>query len=238
MKTGIIWALVLMIWMSGKGFAQESVERYIEVTGTAELEIVPDEIHFLIEIREYFEEEFDGHSKPEDYRTKVPLQRIETQLRAVLKKVGVAENDVRVQDVGDYWRESGRDFQVSKQLDIRLKDFKQIDELVRRLDTKGVRSMRVGELHNKDLSGYRKQGKVEALKAAKEKAAYLAEASGMRLGTVLRIVEADERGAMPYYAGNVQSNIAFSNAQSFDNFRTIKLRYSMLVRFQLADWVR
>ena len=41
-------------------------ERYIEVTGTAEVEIVPDRIHYLIEIREYFEEEFDGTSKPED----------------------------------------------------------------------------------------------------------------------------------------------------------------------------
>lgn len=44
-------------------------ERYIEVTGTSEIEIVPDKIHYLIEIREYFEEEFDGKSKPEEYRT-------------------------------------------------------------------------------------------------------------------------------------------------------------------------
>lgn len=30
--------------------------RYIEVTGTSEVEIVPDEIHFIIGIKEYFEE--------------------------------------------------------------------------------------------------------------------------------------------------------------------------------------
>lgn len=52
-------------------------EHYIEVTGTSEIEIVPDKIHYLIEIREYFEEEFDGKSKPEQYRTKVPLHKIE-----------------------------------------------------------------------------------------------------------------------------------------------------------------
>ena len=50
-------------------------ERYIEVTGTSEIEIVPDKIHYLIEIREYFKEEFDGKSKPEEYRTKVLYQR-------------------------------------------------------------------------------------------------------------------------------------------------------------------
>ena len=34
--------------------AQEVNDRYIEVTGTSEIEIVPDKIHYLIEIREYF----------------------------------------------------------------------------------------------------------------------------------------------------------------------------------------
>ena len=60
-------------------------ERYIEVTGTSEIEVVPDRIHYVIEIREYFEEEFDGVSKPEEYRTKVPLTRIEEELKQVLK---------------------------------------------------------------------------------------------------------------------------------------------------------
>lgn len=59
-------------------------ERYIEVTGTSEIEIVPDKIHYLIEIREYFKEEFDGKSKPEEYRTKVPLSEIEQGLREAL----------------------------------------------------------------------------------------------------------------------------------------------------------
>ena len=36
--------------------AKEVNDRYIEVTGTSEIEIVPDKIHYLIEIREYFEE--------------------------------------------------------------------------------------------------------------------------------------------------------------------------------------
>ena len=56
--------------------AQEA-PRYIEVVGTAEMEIVPDRIHYIIEIREYFAEEFDGHSKPEEYRTKVPGELFE-----------------------------------------------------------------------------------------------------------------------------------------------------------------
>ena len=58
--------------------------RYIEVTGTSEVEIIPDEIHFVIGIKEYFEEEFDGKSKPENYRTKVRIETIESQMRKAL----------------------------------------------------------------------------------------------------------------------------------------------------------
>ena len=80
--------------------AQEVNDRYIEVTGTSEIEIVPDKIHYLIEIREYFEEEFDGKSKSEEYRTKVPLGQIEQQLWKVLIDVGIPKEAVRTQEVG------------------------------------------------------------------------------------------------------------------------------------------
>ena len=84
--------------------------RYIEVTGTSEMEIVPDKIHYLIEIREYFKEEFDGKSKPEEYRTKVPLAEIEQGLREALANSGIPQNAIRTQEIGDYWRQQGQDF--------------------------------------------------------------------------------------------------------------------------------
>ena len=34
-------------------------QRYIEVTGSSETEIIPDEIHFMITIKEYWQEEFE-----------------------------------------------------------------------------------------------------------------------------------------------------------------------------------
>ena len=206
-------------------------ERYIEVIGTSEIEIVPDKIHYLIEIREYFEEEFDGKSKPEEYRTKVSLSEIEQGLMEVLGGAGVPQNAIRTQEVGDYWRQQGQDFLVSKKFDITLTDFNQINEIVKRIDTKGVYTMRIGELENNDMLAYHQKGKIEALKAAQRKAAYLVEALGKRLGGVIRIVEKDGGNASPF----VQSNVLSSDAASFDSFRTIKKNYSMLVRFEIID---
>lgn len=205
--------------------------RYIEVTGTSEMEIVPDKIHYLIEIREYFKEEFDGKSKPEEYRTKVPLAEIEQGLREALANSGIPQNAIRTQEIGDYWRQQGQDFLVSKKFDITLTDFNQINEIVKRIDTKGIHTMRIGELENNDMPAYHQKGKIEALKAARREATYLVEALGKRLGEVIRIVEKDSGNVSPF----AQSNVMSSDAASFDNFRTIKKNYSMLVRFEIID---
>lgn len=205
--------------------------RYIEVTGTSEMEIVPDKIHYLIEIREYFKEEFDGKSKPEEYRTKVPLAEIEQGLREALANSGIPQNAIRTQEIGDYWRQQGQDFLVSKKFDITLTDFNQINEIVKRINTKGIHTMRIGELENNDMPAYHQKGKIEALKAARRKATYLVEALGKRLGEVIRIVEKDSGNVSPF----AQSNVMSSDAASFDNFRTIKKNYSMLVRFEIID---
>ena len=61
--------------------------------------------------------------------------------------------------------------------------------------------------------------------------AYLVEALGKKLGPVIRIVEDEAGGSLPFS----QSNVLSSNVVSFDSFRTIKKKYSMLVRFEIAD---
>lgn len=229
MKTRLsVFIISLLVTLS---LQAQTNERYIEVTGTSEIEIVPDEIHYLIEIREYFKEEFDGKSKPEEYRTKVPLAEIEQGLREALANSGIPQNAIRTQEIGDYWRQQGQDFLVSKKFDITLTDFNQINEIVKRIDTKGIHTMRIGELENNDMLAYHQKGKIEALKAAQRKATYLVEALGKRLGEVIRIVEKDSGYASPF----AQSNVMSSDAASFDNFRTIKKNYSMLVRFEIID---
>ena len=224
--------LLLAMLLPLAGLSQARADgRYIEVTGTSEIEIVPDRIHYIIEIREYFEEEFDGKSKPEEYRTKVSLNRIEQGLREVLHDAGISPDAVRTQEIGDYWRKQGQDFLVAKTFDITLLDFKQIDEILKRMDTRGIHTMRIGELENRDMLSYHQKGKIAALKAAQRKAAYLVEALGKKLGPVIRIVEDEAGGRLPFS----QSNVLSSNVVSFDSFRTIKKKYSMLVRFEIAD---
>ena len=232
MRKLFLLAIVLCVW-SVVADAQESDERYIEVTGSSEIEVVPDEIHFLIQIKEYWEEEYTGKSKKEeDFRTKVPLTVIEKDLRKSLRKIGISDEAIRTQEVGDYWRQRGKEFLIGKQLDIRLTDFEQINSIIRSVNTWGIESMRIGELKHKDLPMYRKQGKIEALKAAREKASYLVAAMGQQLGEVIRIIEPADNNISRYLPFQAQSNVSMGTAAT-EQYRVIKLRYEMTARFAI-----
>ena len=231
MRKLFLLAIVLCVW-SVVADAQESERRYIEVTGSSEIEVVPDEIHLLIQIKEYWKEEFVPNSKPEDYKTKVLLEWIEKDLRRVLSRAGISDEAIRVQEIGDYWRQRGKEFLIGKQLDIRLTDFEQINSIIRSVNTWGIESMRIGELKHKDLPMYRKQGKIEALKAAREKASYLVEAMGQQLGEVIRIIEPADNNISRYLPFEAQSNVSMGAAAT-EQYRVIKLRYEMTARFAI-----
>lgn len=234
MKT---FAVLVTLWLSGIlaiSAQEDNNSRYIEVTGSSETEIIPDEIHFMITIKEYWQEEFEKKSKPEDYQTKVPVNEIEHNLMSALKQAGIAPSDIQTKEVGDYWRERGKDFLISKTFDIKLQNPDQINRIIQTVNTKGIQSMNIGELKNKDLQKYRKQGKIEALKAARQKADYLVAAMEQKLGNVLRIVEPEERSFSYFQPQSAMSNVAIPSYDSNpENFRTIKLRYQMTARFEI-----
>ena len=234
MKTFVV---LVTLWLSGIlaiSAQEDNNSRYIEVTGSSETEIIPDEIHFMITIKEYWQEEFEKKSKPEDYQTKVPVNEIEHNLMSALKQAGIAPSDIQTKEVGDYWRERGKDFLISKTFDIKLQNPDQINRIIQTVNTKGIQSMNIGELKNKDLQEYRKQGKIEALKAARQKADYLVAAMGQKLGNVLRIVEPEERSFSYFQPQSAMNNVAIPSYDSNpENFRTIKLRYQMTARFEI-----
>ena len=234
MKTFVV---LVTLWLSGIlaiSAQEDNNSRYIEVTGSSETEIIPDEIHFMITIKEYWQEEFEKKSKPEDYQTKVPVNEIEHNLMSALKQAGIAPSDIQTKEVGDYWRERGKDFLISKTFDIKLQNPDQINRIIQTVNTKGIQSMNIGELKNKDLQEYRKQGKIEALKAARQKADYLVAAMGQKLGNVLRIVEPEERSFSYFQPQSAMSNVAIPSYDSNpENFRAIKLRYQMTARFEI-----
>ncbi len=233
MKNSIL--LMIFVLIIGTVNSQDNnMERYIEVTGSAELEIQPDEIRFIIGIKEYWKEEFEKKTDFEDYKTKVAISGIEKNLLSGLAKVGINKNDIFIKEVGNYWRYMGKEFLISKQLELVLHDFKKVNEIINAVKIKGIDYMRLGELKNKEITEYRKQVKIQALKAAKDKAEYLLSGIDKEIGDIISIVELNNDNN--YFQPQARaSNMIMSTSgdSEVDNIRKIKLRYEIRAKFEI-----
>ena len=255
MKKALFLALCLSMAITAGAqntTAQLEPIRYIDVTGSAEIEVEPNEITFAINITEYWKEEFDKKVKVENFKTKVPLADIENDLVAALLKAGVKKEEISVREVGGYGRRVGKDFLNSKRYELKLKDFKVVDNIIKNVETRGIDYMNITELKNDKIGEYRLDCKVKALKAAQNKAKVLVEAIGEELGEVLNIDSSND-GSLGYirpqfmnvtYAAASRSLKAEDAAEggamdiedvrnSIDNIRKIKLSERTSVRFRI-----
>jgi uncharacterized protein YggE len=227
----LIFITTLFLTFSLSAQNNEEV-RFVEVRGNAEMEVQPDEMILSIAIQEYFEEEFQKNKEPEDYKTKVPLAKIEDGLIKSLRKAGIEKEDIRVRGMGNYWRQQGKEFLFSKQLEVKISDFSKVNQLSSLVDAKGIRSLNVGQMSHSDLETLRKQIKTDALKDAREKAAYLVESLGEELGEVLSITEMNDGYSRPFMAKNrmMAADVAYETVEEVQN---ITISYQVTARFRI-----
>ena len=215
----------------------KETERLIEVNGKAEMEIVPDEITFIVGIEEYWKEEFEKRKDVKDYKTKVPLAEIEDDFIRNLRKAGIEKEDVKVKNMGNYWRNRGKEFLYSKQFEIKVTDLSKINKLTQLLDSKGIKYMNIGELDHSRMDEYKKQVKIDALKDAREKAQYLVESIGSQLGEVVTISELNDGYFQPITRSNemmmMKAGSADMNTESIDEVQNIKLEYQVRAVFRI-----
>lgn len=210
----------------------------IEVTGSAEKQVTPDEIIFSISIEEYWEEEFQG-KKHEEYRTKVEIENIENELMSALKEADVDMKNITLKNTGNYYRQRGKDFLISKTLEISLPTFVRANELSNRLTTRGIRNMSVARLKHKDIANIKLEIQGEALKNAREKADYLATAAGLKVKGVIAIVEVDQNARiMPRPQAYARSARLMSESNSpggaqYENFQEINIKAEVRVVWEL-----
>jgi len=208
-------------------------QRFIEVTGSAELNVDPDEVILIIGIEEYWKEEFEKNTDPKNYRTKIKIEEIEKDLLSNLTDLGISKEQIKITDMGNYWRYRGKDFLISKHYEISLHDLDQVTQITK-INIKGINYLTIGELKNKSLTEFRKQVKIEALRAAHDKADYLLNSINKKVGDPIQIIE--ENNENNYWRPqSMTSNTIMSTPDNsgIEDFRKIKLRYEIKVRYEI-----
>ncbi|WP_106916621.1 SIMPL domain-containing protein [Chryseobacterium aurantiacum] len=204
--------------------AQEVKKNAIEVTGVAEIEVEPDEIIFSIGIKA---------------DNKNDLADNEKKLFDILKNAGVKNEDIKFKSM--YQNIYSKTAKFSKNYQFKANAKSNISKIFEDLNQKWVSSLNISEVKNTKIADFRKAVKINALKAAKEKADYLLESMGKKTGNAIEIVEIEEYTSdtvMPVaYKGrmsNVQMEMADASADiSFDNIENIKLKYSIKTRYEI-----
>ena len=104
-------------------------QRTINVTGTAELQITPDEIYVQVELREYNKKNGD----------KVDIETIRNQFLNAVKTMNIADTDVVVQGYsgwdGNYWwyqknKKKNPDMKAGITYEVKVKTVDDMDKLV------------------------------------------------------------------------------------------------------------
>lgn len=203
--------------------AEEGSMRYIAVTGSAEVIVQPDEIELEITLQEY-----DKFSS---------LAKLEKKFFEILKKNKVADNNL-VFGQSEYhwysWWHYRRNTIKEKTYKVKLDCSTDFLSLVQDLDFKGLHSLRISDTSNKQLQELRREVKISAIRAAKEKAKYLLESIDEKLGKALTIEEVPEANNYWNRHANMMSNVVVSaniSGSEFDNVAEIKLRYEVKAKF-------
>jgi len=236
MNRFFILAMTFLFFMTSR--AQNVANPYpktVTVTGSAEMEIVPDEIYVMVDLKEY---EKKGSAK-------VSIDKIRQDFLTAVRSLGLPDSAVSVAAYDGYngnpWlRKNNKkeELLASITYQVKLKSAAQVDQLVDKLDDNATSNFYIARTSHSKLDQFRKNLKIQAVKAAKEKAGYLAEAIGEQVGVAVTINEPNEY-FQPYYGRvansmmKVQSVEMDQAAEPQADFKKMKLKYDVTVVFAL-----
>jgi uncharacterized protein len=211
---------------------------YIEVSGVAEKEIIPDEIYISIIIRERYEN-----------KEKLSIEAQEEKLKEALKRIGVNLINLSLSSANaDYVRVSWqkKDVLTQKEYTLKVGDAATVGKVFQQLDELSLKDAYIAKVNHSKIDSLKKEVKISAMKAAKDKADYMLNAIGEKTGRALIV---RENAYVPYYRGayanvhelkevNVMADGATDSLiakQPEIEFQKIKIEADVFVKFEIKQ---
>lgn len=222
---------VLTVLSLNAGAQNVDLRRKIEVSGIAETEVTPDIIYFGISLKEYIEG-----------KNRVSIEVLEKQLEKAVLEAGISKDDFTINNISSYTfyqRKKDPNFLAGKQYRIKLHNLNAINQVLSKLDEKSVQNTGIESSEYSKAPEVKRELKLKALLAAKEKAAYLLSGIGEKLGGVIDVNEIDNN--IGFSGFTPQSNVSMGYLANYDvqksdiNYRTIKLSFQIKAVFEIAN---
>jgi uncharacterized protein len=163
---------------------KEEQTPYIEVMGSSEKEIVPDEIYVEIVLRERF-----------DNKLKITIEEQEKSLMKALLSIGIGLDRLTLSDANTNvvkinWKKN--DLINKKEYTLKLSTAQEVGAVYAELDKIEITQAHITRVTHSKLDSLKKELRIEAIKNAKEKADYLLKAIGEQTGSPLIVKEVEK----------------------------------------------
>lgn len=233
--------LILTLWTCGQISTKAQVadnltnKRFIEITGTSEMEVTPDELYITITLLE----RMDG-------KEKITIDKQEADLKKNLKELNIDLANLTLSKAdADYGkvRKSNKDVLVSKSYILKVGDADMLAKVYERLDKINAYDAYISKYTHSKILDFQKENRIKAVKVAKEKVDYLLAALDQKSGTPLQVTETDnyvQDQPQPIYGRMAYKNVAMSaesDASEGSNisFKKIMIRSSFLVKYEILN---
>lgn len=209
----------------------------INVVGSAEMDIEPDQVDVYFVLSEYMS----------DKNNKVSMEIIRKEFLKACADASIPKDSIRVDGLsGNAYqhyihkkKKNDPGFMESVTFVIRLSNTKQIDALAAKVNDKAVINMYVGRRWHSNMVAFRKDLRIQATKAALEKAIYMSQSIGEQLDGAILIEEMDMGVAVPMLRSNMEMNVVSSSDQGDSSmpFQKITIRSDVRAEFRLKERV-
>lgn len=235
----LLYSTAFLFFSGAIAFAQTDNKEVpnIEVTGTARQEVTPDEIYVSITLRERAEG-----------KDKISIEEQETQLKKGIQDVGIPLELLSLSDTeSDYIRISlgKKDVITSKMFSLKLGDAETVGEIFAKLDELKIQDAYISRVDHSQIVELKKELRIKAIKAAKDKADYLLNAIGEETGHAIVVREQNNDYYNNYnfnrnmYANSIQTIVREEEEDISGSpeiqFQKIKLEASIYVKFEIKQ---
>jgi uncharacterized protein len=206
-------------------------EHFIEVTGTAHLEIEPNEIYTQIRLREF-----------EENKQKVNLEKIDADFQKALKDAGIDKKRLELADAGSKLDKLGKrekDAFRQKTYQLKLTSASESEKFLEKLEPVKVDNVTITRLYHSDYEKIKLELKTKALQAAKAKAETLLSSIGSQVGKPLMVRDWDVEPYQPMMEMKT-ANMRMQSVEGMEmdqqdaiSFRKIKLQAQITAQFEI-----
>lgn len=230
----LFWATTMTL------FGQTNVDidkekPYIEVTGIAEKEIIPNEIYIAITIKDRNEG-----------KDKITIDKQEADLKEALKSIDIGLDNLYLSDANaNYIRVklTKKDVITRNEYILKVGDALTVGKVFEKLDDLKIVDAYISKVSHSKIEEFKKEVRIMAIKAAKEKADYLLTAIGEQVGKPLIVNESShyefDASMVNARSSGSESSNSYSGMMKVGypdkiiEFRKIKIQAAIYVKFEI-----